>query len=78
MISISFSSIKSLHILHFKHGFPSCLFSQFKVLANILAVDVFPVPLGQHNKYAHTILLSAIAFLSVFLINSCHTRLLKS
>jgi superfamily II DNA or RNA helicase len=37
--------IMLLHISHWLHGFPSRLFRQLTALENILAVDVFPVPL---------------------------------
>jgi hypothetical protein len=39
-----------VHIGHFKHGFHLCGFSQLTAFANILAVEVLPVHLGQQNK----------------------------
>ena len=39
-----------IHISHFSHDKPSSGCKQFIVLANTLAVDVFPVPLGPVNK----------------------------
>ncbi|MDP2396479.1 MAG: hypothetical protein Q8S84_08530 [bacterium] len=78
IISISLSSAKSLQILHCKQGFQFCGFSQLIAFAIILAVEVLPVHLGQHNKYAHTVLLSDTAFCKVSFTNDCHTKFLKS
>ena len=50
MISTKLSSAKDLQISHSKHGFPSFELVQFIVFARSLAVEVFPVHLGQHNK----------------------------
>ncbi|EPR67987.1 hypothetical protein ADICYQ_3059 [Cyclobacterium qasimii M12-11B] len=45
--------LKAAHELHSLHASPlSCLFSQFMVLARILAQVVFPTPLGPQNKKA--------------------------
>jgi hypothetical protein len=49
-MSISLSSAKEVHILHSKQGFQFVGFSQFIAFANILALDVFHVHLGQQNK----------------------------
>jgi len=46
MISIRELSLNAEHIWQALHGFPFCEFSQFIAFANILAVEVFPVPLG--------------------------------
>ena len=37
---------------HLPHAIPVLLSKQLIDLAKILAVDVFPVPLGPENKYA--------------------------
>lgn len=38
------------HISHSLHGFPSIGFKQFIAFANILAVDVLPVPLVPEKR----------------------------
>ena len=61
-----------LHISHWLHGFSlgSAYFKQFNDLANILALEVFPVPLGPLNKYAGAIFLVTNACLRVIAIRS--------
>jgi len=49
-ISINFSSKKSVHTSHFKQGFHFFGDMQLTAFANILAVEVFHVPLGPQNK----------------------------
>jgi len=46
---------------------------QFRDFANILALDVFPVPLGPLKRYAGAIFLVNNACLSVMDINFCPT-----
>ena len=41
---------KAKQAAHLPHASPLIGFKQFIVLANTLAVDVFPVPLGPVNK----------------------------
>ena len=48
--SITLSFNMSLHTSHSLQGSWFILFSQFTALANILAVDVLPVPLVPENK----------------------------
>jgi hypothetical protein len=50
IISTNFSSIKSLQISQSKQGFQFFWCKQFIVFAKSLAVEVFPVHLGQQNK----------------------------
>jgi hypothetical protein len=51
-----FSFANDLHTLQLRSGLPSFGLSQLIAFANILAVEVFPVPLGPVNKYAPTVL----------------------
>jgi len=81
--SISITSTKlsvfiALQILQLLQGFHFSRFSQLTAFAKILAVLVFPVHLGQHKRYAPTVLFSATAFCKVFFTNSCPTKDLKS
>jgi hypothetical protein len=53
--SISITSTKlsvfiAIHISHLLHGFQFCKSRQFTPLANILAVEVFHVPLGPQRR----------------------------
>ena len=41
-----------LQLKQFSQGSPSIGFWQFRDFARILAVEVFPTPLGPENKYA--------------------------
>jgi len=68
----------ALQIPHSLQGFQFSGFLQLTAFAKILAVLVFPVHLGQHNKYAPTVLSLATAFCKVFFTNSCPTKDLKS
>ena len=53
---------------------PRSFFSQFTALATILAVDVFPVPLGPANMRAWAIFSDSMEFLRVSAGNSWPTR----
>ncbi len=56
----------ALHISHSLHGSPYFGFRQLMALANIFALDVFPVPRPPLNRYACPILFDTIWFFSVF------------
>ena len=50
---------------HLPHAIPVLLSKQLIDLAKILAVDVFPVPLGPENKYAWAYFCSFIEFFNI-------------
>jgi len=50
MISISDPFLNAAHISHSAQGFPFFGCKQFIAFANILAVEVFPVPRGQVKR----------------------------
>jgi hypothetical protein len=50
MTSTRFSLFIASQILQLLQGFQSLDFKQFIAFVNILAVEVFQVPLGQHKR----------------------------
>jgi len=73
IISRAFPSVICLHKSHLQQGFIVGWSNawQFRDFANILALDVFPVPLGQLKSYAGAIFFVKSACLSVMDINFC-------
>ena len=71
IISKAFPSVICLHMSHLQQGFivGSLNAWQFKDFANILALDVFPVPLGPLKRYAGAIFFVNNACFKVIDIN---------
>src|SRR6266705_3506804 len=70
--------LKLLHESHTLHASTSAvIFSQLMVLASILALVVFPTPLGPQNRKACDRWLFLMAFFKVVVICDCPTTLSK-